>query len=103
MVPTSLIMIILTLGFYCSAFNYFCRFPHPKVIDPPCVLMIYSGAVMIFTVILAIVAVHIVWLSWVLLIAGIVNLVVSFRFWRQALATNRARDRELAARMAKGL
>lgn len=102
MVPTSLIMVIMTAAFFSSSFNYFLRFPHRRIANPHSLLMIGAGAVMIFTVVLAIVSAHIVWLSWVLLATAIVWLIGTVRLLRTAIAVRRARDRELAARMARG-
>jgi hypothetical protein len=102
MVPTSLIMVILAAAFFSSSFNYFCRFPHRRIVNMHSLLMSGTGVVMVFTVTLAIVGVQIVWLSWVLLATAIGWFIASMRLFRTALAAIRARDRALAERLARG-
>jgi hypothetical protein len=60
------------------------------------------AGLMIITIVQAVTSAHIVWLSWVVLVGGILLLIAAIRLFRIGLAKVRARDRAIADRMAKG-
>ena len=101
MIPMSLTMTILFVGFFLSTFAFFFSMPHHPL-DRYTVAMVGTGAVMVITVVLAIIPVVLVWLSWVLLVVAIGSLVVAIRLLRAARIIVRAREREYAERIAKG-
>jgi ABC-type Fe3+-siderophore transport system permease subunit len=102
MIPTSLIMVLLVVGFFSSSFAFFFTMAHNPLVDRYTITMFGTGAVMVFAVVLAIIPVQLVWLSWVLLVIAVGSLVIAIRLLRTSLVIMRARERELAARMAKG-
>ena len=102
MIPTSLIMVLLVIGFFSSSFAFFFTMAHDPLFDRYTIAMLGTGAVMILAVVLAVIPVQLVWLSWVLLVTAIGSLVVAIRLLRTSLVIMRAREREHAARMAKG-
>ncbi len=102
MVPTSLILVILTASFFPAAWGYFWNWPKRRMANAYFLVLGSVAALMLFTLVLAIVGVQIAWLSWVLLATAILLLIAAIRLLRTALAVVRARDRALAERMARG-
>jgi hypothetical protein len=102
MVPTTLILVILTFTFFPAAWGYFWNWPKRRIANVYFLVLGSVAALMLFTVVLAIVGVQIVWLSWVLLVTVILLLIAAIRLFRRSLAVVRARDREIAERRARG-
>ena len=102
MVPTTLIVLILLAAFMPSASAFFLRIPHNRLLGGPTLLMVAVAALMLFTLVLAVVDVRIVWLSWVLLAIAILSLVGSIPLWQRAAAAKRARERQRDERRARG-
>jgi hypothetical protein len=102
MVPVSLTMTILFVGFFLSTFAFFFSMPHRPLMDRYGTTMVGTGAVMVLTVTLAIIPVTLVWLSWVMLAIAIASLVLSIQLLRAARVIVRARDRAYAEHIAKG-
>ena len=102
MVPNSLILVILTVAYIPAAWGYFWNWPKRRVANVYFLVLGGVAAVMLVTVIMAIVGVQLVWLSWILLATAIILLIAAIRLFRTALAAVRARDRAVAERMAKG-
>src|SRR5208283_4463166 len=67
MVPNTLILIILLVASGFSYMAYFLDIPKRPIMNRKFLMMGGGAALMIFTVVLAVIDVRIVWLSWVLL------------------------------------
>ena len=102
MVPTPLILIVLLIAFFPGTFSYVFAWPKRRLVNPYFPVVGGIGALMIFTVTLAIFDVQIIWLSWVLLASSTLMVVRSVVLLRKALAAARAHERRDAARRAQG-
>jgi hypothetical protein len=102
MIPTSVIMAILAVTFPLMSFCFFFRFPHLRVLNLYSMMMIGTVAVMIFTIALAVFAVHVVWLSWVQLAIAISLFITGIRQMRMAREVAREKQRAEAEHRAKG-
>jgi type IV secretory pathway TrbD component len=102
MVPTSLIITVLLVAFLIAWFAYFMQIPERLILSRKFLLMGGPAAVMLFTVILAIIDVQVVWLSWVLLGTAILWLAASIPQFRSSLAASRARERLMNEHRARG-
>jgi hypothetical protein len=98
MVPTPLIMLVLLVAWAPSGFSYLFSWPKRRLVNPYFAVLGGSAGLMLFTLLLAIFSVRIVWLSWVLLASGILLIVRSIVMLRRALAVMRERDRQLTER-----
>jgi hypothetical protein len=103
MVPTSLILIVLLIAFFPGTFSYLFAWPKRRLVNPYFPVVGGIGALMIFTIILAISDVQIIWVSWVLLATSTLMAVLSVVMLRKALAVARAHERREAARRARGV
>ncbi len=102
MVPYSLILLVLLAASGFGYMNYFLYLPKRPIMNRKFLMMGGAAALMLFTVILAILDVRVVWLSWVLLAMAIFWLVAVIPQFRASLAANRAREREMNERRARG-
>jgi hypothetical protein len=102
MIPTSLNVLVLFAAFMPSASAFFLRIPHRRLLNGNSVMMVAVAALMLFTLVLAVFDVRIVWLSWVLLAIAILSLVGSIPLWQRAAAAKRARERQIAEHRARG-
>jgi len=102
MVPNSLILIVLLVAWAPSGFSYLFSWPKRRLVNPYFAVLAGSAALMVLTLILAVLGDQIVWLSWVLLVSGIVLIVLSIVMLRRALAVMREHDRQVAERRARG-
>jgi len=102
MVPTSLIALILLVAFGLGWISHFVAWPKRRFLNPYFLILAGAAALMLFTLVLAIVGVEIVWLSWVLLATAILWVAASISEFRTALAAARARDRAADEHRARG-
>ena len=101
-VPNSLIFVVLLVAFGTGWFNYFVFLPKRAVINVKFLIMVGPAAIMIVTVVLAVVDVHAAWLSYLLLALAIACLGIAIPRARRSMEEARARDREIAERRASG-
>ncbi len=102
MVPFSLILIVLLAASGVSYMNYFLSIPKRPMMNRKFLMMAGAAVLMLFTIIVAILDVQVVWLSWGLLAVAIFWLAALIPQCRASLAANRARERELNERRARG-
>ena len=102
MVPTTLILTVLLIAWAPSGFSYLFSWPKRRLVNPYFAVLGGTVGLMLFTLILAIFDVRIVWLSWVLLASGILLVGRSIVMLRRSLAVVRERDREIAQRRMRG-
>ena len=102
MVPTSLILLIWLAAFVICWIAYLSAWPYRRIVNRYFPMLAGSAAFMFFMITLAIIGVHIVWLSWVLLVVAILWVAASMPLYRRSQRAARARDRETAERRARG-
>jgi hypothetical protein len=102
MVPTPLIMLVLLIAFGPSTFSYLFGWPKRRIINPYFAVMGSIVALMIVTLVLALIDVHIVWLSWVLLAVALLMVERSMTMLRRGRAVLQAHEREHTKRRARG-
>jgi len=102
MVPNSLILVVLLVACGVSYLSYFLFIPKRVIMSVKFLMMGGAVGLMIFTVVLAIIDVQIVWLSWVLLATAILWLAASIPQFRNSLAESRARERLMNEHRARG-
>jgi hypothetical protein len=102
MVPTSLILLIWLAAFVICWIAYLSAWPYRRIVNRYFPMLAGSAAFMFFMIALAIAGVHIVWLSWVLLVIAILWVAASMPLYRNSQRAARARDRETAERRARG-
>ena len=102
MVPTSIILIVLVIGFAPAATAYLLGWPKRRLVNPYFAVLATSGSLMLLALILDVLDIPHAWLSWVLLLAGFVLIGVSMRMLRMAREVVRQRDQEIAERRARG-
>jgi fatty acid desaturase len=102
MVPTPIIMLILLVAWGPSGFSYLFSWPKRRLMNPYFAVLAASVGLMLFTLILAIFSVEIVWLSWVLLASAILLVFRSIVMLRRSLAVMRENDRQIAERRMRG-
>jgi hypothetical protein len=102
MVPTSLILLIWLAAFVICWIAYLSAWPYRRIVNRYFPMLAGSAAFMFFMITLAIIGVHIVWLSWVLLVAAILWMATSIPLFRKARWAARARERDIAQRRARG-
>ncbi len=100
MVPTSVILVVLTVSYFPAAWGYFWSWPKRRIMNVYFLVLGGVAAVMLFTILLVIVGIQAVWVSWLLLAIAFGLFAAAIRLFRKALASIRARDRALAASMA---
>jgi hypothetical protein len=103
MVPTPLIMLVLTAAFFPGAVAYLVSWPARRLANQYFALLAGISGLMMFVLNLSIFGVHILWLSWVMLAIAIVLIPCSVKLLRKGHAAMRARDRAIAEdRMRRG-
>ncbi len=100
MVPTSVILVVLTVSYFPAAWGYFWNWPKRRLMNVYFLVLGSVAAVMLFTILLVVIGEQAVWLSWLLLAIAFGLLAAAIRLFRKALAGVRAHDRALAAKMA---
>jgi hypothetical protein len=102
MVPTPLILAGLLIAFFPSTFAYLFGWPKRRIANPYFAVLGTIAALMLFTIILAIFDVQVVWLSWVLLAIAILMFERSITMLRRARASMRAHERRIVEHRARG-
>jgi len=102
MVPNPLILTILLIAFFPSAFAYLNCWPKRRLVNPFFAVLASDAALMLFVIILAIADVQIVWLSWVLLAGAIILVPSAVTMYRRASAIRRQNEQGIAERRARG-
>jgi|HubBroStandDraft_1064217.scaffolds.fasta_scaffold764698_2 hypothetical protein len=104
MVPNALIMLVLMVAFGIGWTGYFLSIGSSKrlLLSNRFLSMGAPAAIMLLTVILAVVDVRLVWLSWVLLAIAILLIVAAVPQYRKARAMSKAHAREITERRARG-
>jgi len=102
MVPSSLTLIILVVGFFPASFAYLFSWPKRRLMNPYFAVLAAIGGLMLFTLITNILRIQIIWLSWVLLVAGLFLVPSSMKLLQVSREGVRERDRQNAERRARG-
>jgi|HubBroStandDraft_1064217.scaffolds.fasta_scaffold1474048_1 hypothetical protein len=102
MVPTPLILTVLLIAFFPSVIAYLVSWPKRRLVNPFFVVLACDVTLMLVAVIPAIFEVRIVWLSWVVLASAILLVPRSMTMYRRARTIERAREREITERRARG-
>jgi len=102
MVPTTPIVLILLAAELFAWFAYFFALNVPgegirtMAFAVKFVMLVAPAAIMMFTLILAVLNVRVVWLSWALLAVAIALLALAIPHYRRARNDSRARSRAVA-------
>jgi hypothetical protein len=102
MVPSSLTLTILAVAFLLSSFAYIFGWPKRRLVNPYFAVLGSIGGLMLFILILDILDIRIVWFSWLLLLAAFGLLAGSVKVLRMSLEVQRAHNRAVAERRARG-
>ncbi|HTC08998.1 MAG TPA: hypothetical protein VK726_09485 [Acetobacteraceae bacterium] len=99
MIPASVIVTLLVVGFVAGSWGYFLHNPERRVFASHFVWMAGPAALIILIVLLLIMFSYVAWLSWILFASAVVLTYFSIQALRKVLAENRAKERELARKM----
>lgn len=94
MIPASMIVPILVVGFIAGSWGYFLHNPERRVFVPHFVWMTGPAALMILIVVLLIMSAYVAWMSWILFGAAAVITYLAIQALLRALSETRARSRE---------
>jgi threonine/homoserine/homoserine lactone efflux protein len=99
MIPASVIVPILVVGFVAGSWSYFLHNPERRVYALHFVLMAGPAALMVLIVVLLIMSSYVAWLSWILFVSAVVLAYFAIQALRKIVVENSAKQRDLERRM----
>lgn len=99
MIPASVIVPILVVGFVSGSWSYFLHNPERRVYVSHFVWMAGPAALIVLIVVLLIMSTYAAWMSWILFASAVVLAYFGVQALRKVVAENSAKQRELERQM----